>query len=623
MEVAGLVISAVGFVDLGIRSGSTLAKVFRNCGDAGKQMSNTTERLEAQKFTLELWERRWQEKARQQHNTTLEDGYRQVWGEEGEVIIVKCLAQLNVKFGEAFRTLRSIDPDSFGNTSSASASSTNADREQSLASSSFRLAVPNTNPRSSSPSGHSTSGTDSPATPESGKDQEGKNRRWYKRLSPSDPQALWGKKRPSSISSVAAEPTTPNEQTELAQQALQQRLSPGAKFQWSVSRKEYIRTLVNDIDDLLALLETLATQCEAEQSMNKGQIVNSSRGIRAAAKALYTALHDDPSGPDLDFKLEKERADPGYFEQVVGPLEYLDQSDRSFKFPLLVSSNQCGDEPFLLLAEAIYPSVIVQPVPLLNEETPLGEIVKTLRSRPPNCQNAATPLLFRSQHTTIVIHGITTASTTSPNLQEAFLKCSFTELLHAEAGVDPLVAHWKRLQLACIIAISVLHLYETGWISEQLETNDFYFFGSADSQYHERNGIAPYVSALPSKHSLETTPFDCLKQNQMPSNLLGSRDERLATLFHRLGIVLFELGRGVQHRDIFKGASPSESEVLAEIERIPFGRPYRDLVRVCLTGSLYAGSAINIDSHFDRVVIEKYICSYGLRVTYTDEVVPG
>jgi len=76
-------------------------------------------------------------------------------------------------------------------------------------------------------------------------------------------------------------------------------------------------------------------------------------------------------------------------------------------------------------------------------------------------------------------------------------------------------------------------------------------------------------------------------------------------LFHRLGIVLFELGRGVQHREIFKKGEQSESEVLAEIEKIQFGRPYRDLVKVCLTGSLYATSAINIDRHFDRAVVEK------------------
>jgi hypothetical protein len=601
MEVAGLTISAIAFVDSAIKSGTTLARVFRDSGDAGKQVYNATQRLETQKYTLELWKRAWQAKARQQQSTTLEDGYRHLWGEEGHEIIVKCLAQLNVKFGEAFRALRSIDPDSFVNTTCV----TTADSEQSPASSSSRLDVSDKRTRSPTPSGRGISSADASATAESENDGRGRRKRWYGRLSPSNSPRFWRRKRSASISSVSAEPTTSEERTKLAQQALQQKLSPGTKFKWSVSRKEQIRSLVNDIDDWLALLQTLATQCEAERSTNKGQITNSPSSIRAAAKALYTALRNIPSGHDLDLKLEKERADSGYFEQVVGPLVYLDQSDRSFKFPLLVSSNQRGDEPFLLLAEAIYSTAMVKPVPPLDKETPLDEIVEALKNRTTNGQNGATSLLFRGQQTTIVIHGITGASTSSPTVREAFLRCSFAELLRAEAGVDPLVASWKRLQLACIIAISVLHLYETGWISEQLETNNFHFFGSADSQYHELNRIAPYVSALASKPSLETTPFDCLKRNQVPSNLLGSRDERLATLFHRLGIVLFELGRGVQHREIFKGASPSESEVLGEIERIPFGRPYRDLVMVCLTGSLYATSTINVDSQFDRVVVEK------------------
>ncbi len=121
--------------------------------------------------------------------------------------------------------------------------------------------------------------------------------------------------------------------------------------------------------------------------------------------------------------------------------------------------------------------------------------------------------------------------------------------------------------------------------------------------------IAPYISAVELKPGADSnaTPFDCLKRNQVAPNLLGSRDERLATLFHRLGIVLFELGRGLQHRDIFHGVEPTEAEVLAEIEQIQFGRVYRDLVKVCLTGSLYASSEINIDSQFNRVVVEKYV----------------
>jgi hypothetical protein len=322
-------------------------------------------------------------------------------------------------------------------------------------------------------------------------------------------------------------------------------LLPGTKFKWSLSLKEQLRSLINEIDDWLALLQTLSTQSEIERTTTSGTRSKSDNpsSIRAAARALYTALHV-PTGHNLNFKLEKERADSGYFERVFGPVDYVDQTDRSFKFPLLVSSSKDGDEPFLLLAEAIYSSALTAVLPLEKTNT-LEEIVAALKTGKPRLYEPPATLLFKSQHTTIVIHGITGTTAFSPVVAEAFSRCSFAELLRAQGGVDPFVACWKRLQLACIIVISVLYLYETGWILEKFETNDFHFFGSVDSQYDELNRISPYVSALTLQTDLTATPFDCLKRNQLAQSLLGARDVRLGILFHRLGIVLFELGRGV------------------------------------------------------------------------------
>ncbi|KAF2494482.1 hypothetical protein BU16DRAFT_589361 [Lophium mytilinum] len=598
MEVAGLVISAIGFVDLAIKNGTTLARLFRDSSQAGKQLVNATQRLEAQKYTLELWQRTWNTKARQRHKDNLEDGFKDLWGEEGCEMALKCLAQLNVKFGEAFRTLRSIDLDNFeGDTSIEKGPS-----QQSLPPSPMKETSSNSVSRSPSVSGRS-----SPSSKPQTQKKPESNPRWYKRLSVSDPNGIWKKKRNLSIASTAEGPADETAaKTKLAQEVLQQKLSPGTKFKWSISLKEELRSLVNDIDNWLALLQTISTQCETDRTTKSaaGNKPDSSSSIRAAARALYTALQV-PNGHNLDFKLEKERADSGYFERVFGPVDYVDQTDRSFKFPLLVSSSKDVEEPFVLLAEAIYSSAITTPVLPLEKTNTFEEIVAAIKTKQLKPNEPPASLLFKSQHTTIVIHGITGATTFSPLIAKAFSRCSFAELLKAQVGVPPLVACWKRLQLACIIAISVLHLYETGWISEQFETNDFYFFGSANSQYDERNGISPYVSALASQTDLAATPFDCLKKNQLPQSLLGARDVRLATLFHRLGIVLFELGRGLQYREIFTDQLPTEGEVLVEIENIPFGRPYRDLVKVCLTGSLYATSVVNIDSHFNRVVIEQ------------------
>lgn len=527
MEVARLVVTAIEFVDQAIQNGTVIARVFKNTNHAGEKELSAVQRLEAQRYTLELWQRIWDAKAAARHRDTLEEGFQDIWGDKGYKITIKCLAQLNVKFGEAFRTIRSIDPDTFAdiesdldqitqhipvstdsltNEASSGATKTNLTQEHSIGTSS-QVSLQNTK-------------------------KERLLRRWLKRLSTKGSVPFWKRK---SLSSLAP----------------------------SASR------------------------------------------IRAVAKVLYTASQKIPSGHDLDFKLEKERADSAYFERYFGRVEYVDQTDCSFKFPLNISND--GDERMLLLAEAIYSGGSLAPNLLAKKVNTLEEIVAIIKDRVASAEDLPPSFLFQNHHRMIVINGITRSSKSSPDAAQAISKCSFADLLKAQTGVDQFIAGWKRLQLACIIAISVLHLYETGWISEQLETNDFHFFGSAESQYHEINNIAPYVSSITSRTdlSIKFSPFDCLKKNQLPDSLLGTRDVRLATLFHRLGIVLFELGRGLQYTDVFDEGMPTKSEVLSQIEEIPFGRPYRDLVKTCLTGSLYAASVVNIDTHFNHEVIEK------------------
>src|SRR6266480_2302529 len=112
MEVASLVISAVAFLDQAVKTGTTLSKLARTYPDAGRQIHNATRRLEAQRYTLQLWQNIWKQKATKD-SAPLAENFVQLWGADGYDMILKALAQLNVKFGEALRTLRSIDPDSF------------------------------------------------------------------------------------------------------------------------------------------------------------------------------------------------------------------------------------------------------------------------------------------------------------------------------------------------------------------------------------------------------------------------------------------------------------------------------------------------------------------------------
>lgn len=617
MEVAGLLLSAISFVDSAAKTGSMLAQLFKDSEDAGKHVYNAAQRLEAQKYTLELWQGIWTAKAQRKLKPTVEDGLRETWGDEGYAIILKCLAQLNIKFGEAFRTLRSIDPDSFKDAPSRITLPEHVSRESSTRSSMFAVTASQILVEESShPSLASTSSLDSkgPVMVETVGNAISPTRKkhWYHRISGSmsKGKGIWRNKT-SNVSPLASKVMSAGEQAELEQKALQHKLSPGTKFRWSITHKEQIRLMINDIDEWLALLQTLASRSEEERNETKAGKISHPSGIRAAARALHTALRNSPSSQNLEFKLEKERTDSSYFEQILGPVDFVDQTNRSYKFPLLISNSKTGDGPMFLLAEAIYaPAVAAPSLYMAGKETPLDEIIKGLRDPVPKSLKTSTSVLYRSQHTTIVIHALTADDrrpASAAAVSEAFPKCSFADLLQAEATVDPLVALWKRLQLACIIAISVLHLYETGWISEHLETNDFHFFGAADSQYHELARIAPYVSAItrPKIEPVSKTPFDILQRNPIVPSLLGSSDERLAILFHRLGIVLFEVGRGVQHRELFDGWEGSETEVTAEIDKIPFGRPYRDLVKTCLTGSLYATSAVHIDTQFNRAVVER------------------
>jgi hypothetical protein len=97
----------------------------------------------------------------------------------------------------------------------------------------------------------------------------------------------------------------------------------------------------------------------------------------------------------------------------------------------------------------------------------------------------------------------------------------------------------------------------------------------------------------------DPSPFDCLRRPGRIGSLLIEQDQDLKKLFHQLGIVLFELGRGKHYQEFWgkgkgkevSGASSNswgltKGAVLEEVDKIPFGRPYRDLVKHCLAGSL-------------------------------------
>jgi len=82
-----------------------------------------------------------------------------------------------------------------------------------------------------------------------------------------------------------------------------------------------------------------------------------------------------------------------------------------------------------------------------------------------------------------------------------------------------------------------------------------------------------------------------------------------ASLFHSLGIVLFELGHGkIYSEQLSLGNSKTNVDkavLIKEIDKIPFGRAYRDVIKTCLTGNIYRTMGSSVDSQFNKIVLER------------------
>ena len=59
MDVAGLVFSATAFVNEASKTGTILARIFRDFDDAGKNVHDAIVRLDARKYTPRLWQKAW------------------------------------------------------------------------------------------------------------------------------------------------------------------------------------------------------------------------------------------------------------------------------------------------------------------------------------------------------------------------------------------------------------------------------------------------------------------------------------------------------------------------------------------------------------------------------------
>ena len=143
--------------------------------------------------------------------------------------------------------------------------------------------------------------------------------------------------------------------------------------------------------------------------------------------------------------------------------------------------------------------------------------------------------------------------------------------------MDPLISGWKRLQLARTIAMSVLNLHETGWISGNFRSNQFHYLESEDDYSLSPKTASPLVSDPSTQKSASNeSPFDCLRSTSRPY-VMKTSDEKMTTMFHQLGIILYQLGRGEDHQALWQLSAKAKATVLEEVDKITFGKPYRDL----------------------------------------------
>lgn len=235
--------------------------------------------------------------------------------------------------------------------------------------------------------------------------------------------------------------------------------------------KDELRTLLGEIDDWLRTLQDLAQRCEESRDIGVAQDVDSNpKRIRTAAKALYSALLDQSNTASsnccVEFKLEQERARSDYFDRSLGSIDYIDEGGTPLKLPLLVTGPDGKPARVLLVAESIALDPVSIGLQRLRIETSLENVVSHLVNTPATGTYTSIALSSPRVNHSIVIHGIP-----DPNPQPQSAPLSFDDLMRAQSTLDPLIAGWKRLQLACTIAVSVLHLHETGWISDHLRSN--------------------------------------------------------------------------------------------------------------------------------------------------------
>ncbi|MCJ1249236.1 hypothetical protein MMC30_006459 [Trapelia coarctata] len=331
MDVVSFVFAALGFVNQAINTGTVLRKLVQDYPTVGNTIVNAIVRLEAQKYTLELWHSIWTEKAIHKYLTSVstEESLKQLWGNQG--------------------ILASIDPASVGSIAHLQRTPGARSDPGSDGSSTPLQTTPGANSDLTSQASlpGSVSGTLSLRPPEDHllkrSSSRTKIKRWYHLLTSSTASlSIDSTSRATTLAEKLF--TAAQERAQAASDALQVSMTPGTKFKWSLSLKDDLRLRLGELDDWLTRLQKLAESCEERQTMLQSESITSvsSSVIRNAAKTLYSAVLGKAGGQDkhrIGLKLEREHTRPEYFDGLLGPVSYIDETGQLLKFPLVVTDS--------------------------------------------------------------------------------------------------------------------------------------------------------------------------------------------------------------------------------------------------------------------------------------------
>jgi len=348
--------------------------------------------------------------------------------------------------------------------------------------------------------------------------------------------------------------------------------------------------------------------------------------VERAAETLYLSLTQFPNQfPDnVQLALINNRDSCTQTSRLISDDRFLARSPgESYKFPLLLPGDPLSKSQIVVaeflptrLTIKTHRHIRLDEAYSLPETATLDDIFQLLRAGPNKDYRGylrGQRMLITQEEGLIVLHP---CQRFSQGIDVS--RISLSQVL-SRLPMGSLSSYRNRLMMASTICRNVIELYESGLFPFDLSSETLHAFEPSFSRAHFGDSKAetlfvPVTDTNKNGAAVQApSPFDAIHRQY--EQALISNEARVSLLFHRLGIVLFELGRGRSAHSIFAAGyftphayrqhGTTATMVFGEIDKICFGRPYREVVKLCLTGTLYVSVVTDVSGGFNRLVVEK------------------